>query len=617
VINSLSVETLRGLKRVNKWLLLLLLLSTLASAEVISSEEIHLLAMMENNAGKSGTVATLQLELRPGSERVYLETFPMTKVTTQASLRFAQQIACKELDVDCSKYDFLFTIHALPGIVGGPSAGSAATILTSAVLLNKSVPSNIAMTGTINSGGTIGPVGGLKYKVEAAANNGVDTVFLPTGTTDLDEENKTLDIVEYGRELNLSIVQVSTLDEILESVFEIPRDSFDEELVIDSKYQQTMKAVSEDLCSRSEEVLALPLESNMTLAANFTDRAIVQKESGAYYAAASFCFRANVAGKSAWYREQNLTNDEIAQHIIRIKKDADKLKDQINNRSISTLTDLQTYMAVMERIDEAVLLVKDTAKKIKNNSTVSASNVGYAEERLFSAVTWSRFFNGEDKIITIDEDAIKQGCAVKISEAEERYNFVKSVIPDALSATRKDIDNAHADLRDGNYIMCLYGAAKAKAEANVLLNVMGVKEEQFDDLISLKLDVARQSLIKAQRKNIFPIIAYSYFEYAKSLRGFDRGSALLFAEYALELSNLDIYFSKEKTSFTESYEVVVPPELFYLLIGVGLGGLIVWIFRRPENIVEVKTFRLKNKVAKKHSKRRSSRKKKSNKKKSK
>jgi len=94
------------------------------------------------------------------------------------------------------------------------------------------------------------------------------------------------------------------------------------------------------------------------------------------------------------------------------------------------------------------------------------------------------------------------------------------------------------------------------------------------EVIDLKLDVARQTLIKNQRKNIFPIIAYSYYEYAKSLQNYDKPSALLFAEYALELSNLDIYFTEKKMPVIK--KVKSPPkELFIFLIMLGIGGLII------------------------------------------
>jgi predicted S18 family serine protease len=214
---------------------------------------------------------------------------------------------------------------------------------------------------------------------------------------------------------------------------------------------------------------------------------------------------------------------------------------------------------------------------LENNETGLAGDVGFAEERLFSAVTWSRFFNGQDKTIVIDSDSLKEACAAKISEAEERYNYVKSVIPEALDETRADIDRAHSLFNQDKFIMCLYGASKAKSEADVLLSLMGVEEKRFDEVIGLKLNITREALMKAQQKGIFPIIAYSYYEYADSLRDFDRVSSLLFSEYALELANLDIYFEEKKPFEKPLPKVILPPKVIAFVFGAIVGGIIVWI----------------------------------------
>ncbi len=562
-----------------KWVIIFLLLSTVVVANVINSGNITLLALMESEAGKSGTVANLNLELRPGSERVFLATYPMTKVTTQASLRFAQQVACKQVEVDCSKYDFLFTIRAMPGIVGGPSAGSAAAFLTAALLLNKTVPQDVAMTGTINSGGIIGPVGGLKYKVMAAANNSIRTVYLPAGTKDSKENNVTTDLVEFGRELNLTVMEVSTLGDALELSLGFPQYRGSDSLNIEERYQRIMRDVSNDLCQRTKDYLSVPIKANMTQVANYTERAAKEQLDGAFYASASYCFRANVEYKRAWYEEQNFSKEQLLEKVDLLKHETEAVKKKFNGRNVSSLGDVQTFMAVMERIGEAEDSLAVVSEALDKNETDMAGELGYAEERLFSGITWARFFNGNQTFVINTED-LKSVCISKISEAEERYNYVKSMIPEALDATRDDIDKSYGLLNNGDYIMCLYVASKAKSEADVVLGLMGVEESRFDEVIDLKLEITRQALIKAQQKNIFPIIAYSYYEYAKSLRSFDRVSCLLFTEYALELSNLDIYFQEKKPVLPVVEKFSIPPALFVFVVGFGLGGIFVLLLTR-------------------------------------
>jgi len=568
----------------------ILLACSVFAQDIISKQDITLLALTDNGTSEYGSVASLGLEVRHGSERVYLETFPMTKVTTQASLRFAEQIACKELELDCSAYDFMFTIRALPGIVGGPSAGGAATLLVAASLLNKTVPKEIAMTGTINSGGIIGPVGGLKYKIEAAAGNGIKTVLIPKGTKDLKEKNKTIDLIQYGKDLNLTVKEVAMIGEVFELALGVPQKESNESLVIEERYQRIMRAVANDLCERNIEFSKSRV--NVSIAKNYTDRGKKEFDRGSYYAAASYCFRSNVEYKRSAYATANFSRDILDQKTSLLKEEVEKVTKDFKARNITTMTDLQTFMAVMERVDEVASEIPGVEERLKKNDTSIAPDVGYLEERMFSAVTWARFFDGQDKHVVINKERLKQGCAAKISEAEERYNYVKSVLPDALDGTRVDIDKAYEDLRDEDFIMCLYVSSKAKAEADVLLGLLGVEEENIDEIIELKLKVARQALMKSQLKRIFPIIAYSYYEYANSLKEFDNASSLLFAEYALELANLDIYFGElpaKKEIIKEKPEIDRAAFGLVLVIGILLGSAVTFVILRASAARQVQT----------------------------
>ena len=67
-------------------------------------------------------------------------------------------------------------------------------------------------------------------------------------------------------------------------------------------------------------------------------------------------------------------------------------------------------------------------------------------------------------------------------------------------------------------------------------------------LTSQKLKAAKESIIRQTSRGDFPIISYSYYEYAGTLKESDPPSALLFSEYALELSNLQVYLNHSAPS---------------------------------------------------------------------
>ena len=112
-----------------------------------------------------------------------------------------------------------------------------------------------------------------------------------------------------------------------------------------------------------------------------------------------------------------------------------------------------------------------------------------------------------------------------------------------------------------------------------MLGLIGVEEERLDEIIELKLRSAKIELAKAQQKGIFPIISYSYYEYANSLKDKDKASALLFTEYALEFANLDIYFPV-KRSFFDFIKRVNRKVLFVFFLGLFAGIILMW---RPGN----------------------------------
>ena len=67
------------------------------------------------------------------------------------------------------------------GTIGGPSAGLMFTLETYEQLTNKNIRKGyeIAGTGTMNSNGTVGRIGGIDKKVKTASDNGMEIFFAP------------------------------------------------------------------------------------------------------------------------------------------------------------------------------------------------------------------------------------------------------------------------------------------------------------------------------------------------------------------------------------------------------------------------------------------------------
>ena len=91
----------------------------------------------------------------------------------------------------------------------GPSAGAAMAVGFIAMFKGEHIQRGIALTGTIEPGGQIGPVGNIPDKIRAAAREGYRTVLIPRGQMHDPQWN----LIELGFQLNMTVKEVDTIDE--------------------------------------------------------------------------------------------------------------------------------------------------------------------------------------------------------------------------------------------------------------------------------------------------------------------------------------------------------------------------------------------------------------------
>ena len=560
-------------------LTLLLLILPLAFAK---QGHMKLLAVSDTEKGQEGGIADLYLEIKPGSGRVFLETFPLTRLDTQISTRFAKEIACDYSNVNCENYDFFYTITANSPIIAGPSAGAAIATLTYSLIEDLDLKSDVAITGTINSGGLIGPVGGLKAKIEAGAKADLRIILIPKGEKIIKEDNKTINLSDYSKKLNIEIKEVSNLNEVMEEFTGKKIKEPKGNLTINPAYRETMKTLAIDLCSKTtrmqKNISNYYLTQNISIelrkaAENLTEKGKEAFSNGFYYSSASYCFGANVQYNALLFVLQNLTEEDIVKKVNSISSEIKALNEKIENADKKTITDLEAYMVVKERLMEtSEFLGRILTNEGINNTQRSINDLAYATERLYSARSWETFLDNRGKKFNLNQDILKKTCQRKLSEVEERFQYVNIYFPTTLENTRKELDYAYKDLENENFELCIFRASKAKAGVDVILSVFGVDQSQVDDILNQKLDIAKESIIKETEKDIFPILGYSYYEYATDLKESDIYSALLYSEYALELSNLDIYFKDDnkKIGFKLNFD---KKTLFIFIFGLLIGAI--------------------------------------------
>ena len=97
----------------------------------------------------------------------------------------------------------------------GPSAGSGIAICIVSAILNKPIPENITVTGEISILGNILPVGGIKEKIEATIDKGIERVYIPK-----DNKWDYLDMLLKGEDTSKlpEVVAVSNVSQIVEDL---------------------------------------------------------------------------------------------------------------------------------------------------------------------------------------------------------------------------------------------------------------------------------------------------------------------------------------------------------------------------------------------------------------
>ncbi len=128
-----------------------------------------------------GYVLHADVELAEGQGRVLVNTEVLNGMDIQTSVRTAAAVVETLTGASFGSTDIILTITSdvIVDAVDGPSAGAAITVALLAALQHVEVRDGVYITGTINSDGSVGKVGGIPYKALAAAEEGAETVIVP------------------------------------------------------------------------------------------------------------------------------------------------------------------------------------------------------------------------------------------------------------------------------------------------------------------------------------------------------------------------------------------------------------------------------------------------------
>ena len=149
----------------------------------------------------------------PGSGKLILtgQLGEVMKESAQAAVTLVKALS-ERLGIDADAFDKQdLHIHVPAGAIpkDGPSAGVAMFTSVASLLSNRTVRSDVAMTGEISLRGLVLPVGGIKEKVVAAARAGIHTVVLPA------RNRKDFEEIPESARRKLEFVWAERVEEVL------------------------------------------------------------------------------------------------------------------------------------------------------------------------------------------------------------------------------------------------------------------------------------------------------------------------------------------------------------------------------------------------------------------
>ncbi len=108
--------------------------------------------------------------------------------------------------------------------INGPSAGGIICLAILTAMDGRTIPPDFAMTGTIMPDGTIGLVGGVQYKLRAAAKANIKRVCIPAGLRfEKDDDGKDVDLLQVAIDNGMELHFVKNIRDAYSIMHRMPK----------------------------------------------------------------------------------------------------------------------------------------------------------------------------------------------------------------------------------------------------------------------------------------------------------------------------------------------------------------------------------------------------------
>lgn len=412
-------------------------------------------AVMQTDSGYAWTVANVTVFVTEGWGDVYVSTYSLTQEDFQGAATAAARVICSLLNVNFSNYNFYFKVVGPAIIVGGPSAAVAMAVAVYSALTGQPVNRSVMVTGIVSPDGTVGPVGGVFEKAQAAAAQRARVFLVPPGQSIVityrtvvqrvgpfqfyTVRPETLNLSDYAwREWRLRVVEVATIEDALYYFFDYKAKPLTPgRVVLSTRALSIIFSVRSKLLSTAESELAA---ANSSLSASGVD-ALTRRFLSRYLSTANqYLARARgdtnvesiplLATSIAYSRWVKLLVDyymrrPLDHYVSRVSSQLSEVMKSVEGAGASDFTDLNVLIIAANLAISASRLYNDSASAWQSDPATALQNLAFASALLDEARLWLGAVRGGAPL------QARQAAATYISVARTSLSYAYAVLSQA------------------------------------------------------------------------------------------------------------------------------------------------------------------------------------------
>jgi uncharacterized protein len=486
---------------------------------------------------------------------------PLSEVDMQASARIAALVASYIVGVNYLDYDYFISVRANSTIIGGPSAGAAMTVALVAALLNAPLNKSVVVTGMINPDGTIGPVGGIPEKLEAAAEVGAKIMLVPAGqliTQDINGE--LVNMTELGSRYGIKVIEVSTIYDALywfginikrPSPAQVDLSKSVKNVILGwiEDFNETVNEVRGELNDvlRRHPSLESWVRDYIIEADDYIMRGYESLQAGRYYSTSSDFFAAIInldtarwiAKIRAGLSSLNDVVDYASEAVERANTTYDMIKSQISGDI--DLSQLTVIVEVAERVYEANRYLHRIGEAADPGELIYIAI--YAKWRAESAIDWAKMLDAIPLSgLLMSNDTVEEIVPLLVYYADSTTSYVEALTGYTFSDVMQAIEEAKNIMYDDPikaFALAIRVVALTTATINSAFSV------DIKKTVNILREESRRAVAEAIERGLDPAVAIAYIERGDSMIGVDNDSAVYF--YELSLINTMGYLTMTKS----------------------------------------------------------------------